>query len=171
MFESILLAQLASYPAMQLADIYKLIHQAAMGSEHAIRDEKSAGDWLTRELAEMGEGPVEPLVDPLSGETGIVRVHLRPYIASGGDPAKLLEAFVRTANQHNGSTDRLERYWAEAISLAESGQLPFSEPEMQRFFEPLKAQNFPAVHHSPEYEHLYHPAYRVILQEYLTFNG
>lgn len=171
MFESTLLAHFTRYPAMQLADMYKLIHQAAMGSEHAVRDIESARNWLTRELAEMRKGPVEPLVDPLSAETGITRVHLRPYIASGGNPAKLLEAFVRTANQHNGSTDRLERYWAEAICLAESGQLPFSAPEIQRFFEPLKAQNFPAVHHSPEYEHLYHPAYRVILQEYLTFNG
>jgi hypothetical protein len=147
---------------MQLADVYKLIHQAAMGSEHAIRDERSARSWMTRELAEMGEGPVEPLLDPLSVETGIVRVHLRPYIASGGDPAKLLEAFLCTANQHKGQIRLLETYWQAAVSLAESGQIPFSVDEMRSFIIPLAAQGFPAVHHSSEYQKLYRPAYRVV---------
>jgi hypothetical protein len=160
--ESTLLAHFNRYPAMQIADVYKLIHQAAMGSEHAIRDERSAHSWLTRELAEMGEGPVEPLLDPLSGETGIARVHLRPYIASGGDPAKLLEAFVRTANQHKGQSRLLETYWQAAVSLAESGQIPFSVDEMRSFIIPLAAQGFPAVHHSSEYQKLYRPAYRVV---------
>lgn len=162
MFDSTLLAHFTRYPAMQLADVYKLIHQAAMGSEHAIRDEQSARSWMTRELAEMGEGPVEPLLDLLSDETGIIRVHLRPYIASGGNPAKLLEAFVRTANQHKDQIGLLETYWQAAVSLAEGAQIPFSSDEMRSFIVPLAAQGFPAVHHSSEYQKLYRPAYRVV---------
>ena len=72
MFESILASHFARYPAMQLTDLYKLIHQAALGSEHAICAEASAREWLTRELAEMGVGPAEPLPDLLSVQTGIV---------------------------------------------------------------------------------------------------
>ena len=162
LIESTITSHFTRYPAMQLTDVYKLIHQAAMGSEHAVRDIESARNWLTRELAEMGEGPDEPLREPLSDETGIIRVHLRPYIASGGDPAKLLDAFIRTANQHKGQVGLLETYWQAAVSLAESGQIPFSVDEMRSFIIPLAAQGFPAVHHSSEYQKLYRPAYRVV---------
>ena len=38
----LLAAQLARHPAMQLADVYKLLHQAALGSAHAV-DAATAG--------------------------------------------------------------------------------------------------------------------------------
>lgn len=167
MFEFTILAHFMRYPAMQPADVYKLIHQAAMGSEHAVSDARSARRWLERELVEMGNGPNEPVIDPLSEETGIARVHLRPYIVAGGDSAKLLDAFLTTANQHRGDKNLLQTYWGAALNLTESRQLPFSLRQMQEFFTPLKEQNFPALHHTLEYERLYRPAYRVILKSFL----
>ena len=59
-------------------------------------------------------------------------------IASGGDPAKLLEAFVRTANQYKGQIGLLEIYWQAAVSLAESGQIPFSVDEMREAIREIK---------------------------------
>jgi hypothetical protein len=156
-------SHLARYPSLQLADVYKLIHQAALGSAHAIHDAESARNRLARELAEMGAGPDEPLFDPLSDETGIVRVHLRPFLAQGGDPAQLLAAFLRTANEFHGVTQTLERYWDIAASLG-----CFPDGDMQAFLRPLRAQNYPALHHSPEYERLYRPAYRVIKRDHLA---
>jgi hypothetical protein len=84
--EDVLHAHIARYPAMQIQDIYKLVHQAAMGSEHAISSARGPRMWLERELAEMGSGPEETLIDPISGDGQIVRVHLRPFLARGGDP-------------------------------------------------------------------------------------
>ena len=74
----ILQDHLARYPKMQARDVYKLLHQAAMGSEHAVTDIASARAWLERELAEIGPGPAEPLVDPISPDGQIARIHLRP---------------------------------------------------------------------------------------------
>ena len=159
MFESILASHFARYPAMQLADLYKLIHQAAMGSEHAICGEASVREWLTRELAEMGAGPAEPLPDLLSAQTGIVRIHLRPYLASGGDLERLLDGFLRTANEFQGNPQTLKQYWRIATGL---GRFPVAE--MDAFILARQAQGYPAVHHSPEYRHLYRPAYRVVWQ-------
>ena len=34
----LLTAHLQRYPRMQLEDIYKLLHQAALGPEHAVQD-------------------------------------------------------------------------------------------------------------------------------------
>jgi len=154
--ETVLRSHISRYPALQIQDLYKLLHQAAMGSEHAVSDPESARNWLTRELAEMGEGISEPLIDPISADGGIVRIHLRPYISAGHAPDLLLEAFTRTANEYPGNAHLLKQFWQAAVNLEY-----FSTKKMGDFFRSMKTQNYPAVHHSPEYEKLYCPAYRV----------
>jgi hypothetical protein len=92
---SILRAQFLRYPAIQIQDVYKLIHQAALGSEHAISNLDGARKWMERELAEMGAGSDEPVIDPISTDHQIVRIHVRPFVAQGGNPETLLDAFIR----------------------------------------------------------------------------
>lgn len=161
MFKMILQSHLTRYPEMQIEDVYKLIHQAVMGSEHAITDPETARKWMERESAEMGRGPVEPVIDPISPDGEIIRVHLRPYVLCGGTLEALLDAFIRTANEHHGDIHLLESYWEIAASLD-----AFPASVMDEFIRSMKAQNYPAVHHSSEYERLYRPAYRVILRKY-----
>src|SRR5262249_47815609 len=57
---------LRRYPRMELADVYKLLHQAAMGSGHAIEDPAEARAKLEEELTHLGEGPDDPVADPIS---------------------------------------------------------------------------------------------------------
>jgi len=161
MIETVLQSHLSRYPAMQVQDVYKLVHQASMGSEHAVPNPESARKWLTRELAKMGQGPLEPLIDPISADGEIVRIHLRPYVATGHDPDSLLEAFIRTANEYRGEIRLLEEYWQAAVNTAK-----FPLAEMDEFFRSVKAQNYPAVHHSREYEKSYRPAYRVVARAF-----
>ena len=97
--KTVLHAHFSRYPAMQIQDVYKLLHQAAFGSEHAISNPEGARQRLENELAEMGVGPDEPIFDPISADEQIVRVHLRPFIAQGGDPEMLLMAFIQTAEE------------------------------------------------------------------------
>jgi hypothetical protein len=148
---------LTRYPALQIQDLYKLLHQAALGSEHAVSDRGSVERWMAWELAEMGEGLSEPLVDPISHNGNIVRIHLRPYVAAGHDPMLLVNAFIRTANEYNGEFRLLEQYWSDAVAMG-----AFSAHELDNFFQGLKDKHYPAVHHSDQYERLYRPAYRVI---------
>jgi len=157
MIEAVLQFHLNRYPKMQIQDVYKLLHQASLGSEHAVSNPESARCWLVQELAEMGEGISEPLIDPISPDGKIVRVHLRPFVSAGHDLNLLLDAFIRTANEYRGNARWLEQYWREAF-----GVTGFSIREMDEFFYALKEKNFPAVHHSTEYKKLYHPAYRVV---------
>jgi hypothetical protein len=110
MIEKVLKDHLSRYPALQIQDLYKLLHQAALGSEHAISSREAVERWMTRELAEMREGIGEPLIDPISHNGEIVRIHLRPYVSTGHDPMLLLDAFIRTANEHHGDTQFLEQY-------------------------------------------------------------
>lgn len=157
MIEKVVQDHLSRYPALQIQDLYKLLHQAALGSEHAVSDPAVAKRWLEQELMEMGEGITEPVIDPISQHGEIVRIHLRPYIAAGQDPQRLLDAFIRTTNGHRGDHQLLEQYWQEVVHFA-----VFPAREMDEFLRLLKDKNYPAVHHSAEYERLYRPAYRVI---------
>jgi hypothetical protein len=160
--------QVSRYPRMQIQDLYKFLHQAALGSEHAVRDTAMARNWLRREIASLDTAAAfEPQVDPLSPDGKLVRVHLRPYLRNGGDPEPLLRAFIRTANEAQGDTSMLEHYWSIAEAMCLEGRLPFPRGDMETFFTARRGQGFPAIHHSEVYGQLYRPAYRVILRELL----
>ncbi len=155
------------YPRLQLADLYKLLHQASMGSEHAISDEAGARAWLERELATMGDGPEDPLIDAISPSGEIVRVHLRPYVAAGHNPERLLDAFLRTAREVRGSVERLRGYLEETEQMAVAGRVPLSPDQISELMGRVARQGFPALHHSETYERLYRPAYRVVARAFL----
>jgi len=166
-FAAVVLAHLARYPAMRVEDVYKLAHQACLGSEHAVRDRAQAERWLERELAQLGDGPPEPTIDPIAPDGRIVRVHLRPFLAAGGDASGLLDAFVRTANGFRGSHERLRSAWATVEALAADGSLPVSRTETEAFGRRMNDAGHPAVHHSAAYGAAYRPAYRVVARRFL----
>jgi hypothetical protein len=161
-FWSLLIAQCQRYPLLQVQDLYKLIFQAAMGSEHAVESIQAARDWLEREIAALPDGPPEPLIEPISQDGQIARVNLRPYVEKGKKPEALLRAFVRTANGFPGSFEKLRMYWSHAEALAAFEGLPISSDEIQLYFSEMATAGFPSVHHSEIYQANYHPAYRVI---------
>ena len=162
-FDTILRGHLSRYPVMQIQDVYKLIHQASMGSEHAASNAEGVRKWMERELAEMGDGIDEPMIDPISADGQIVRVHLRPFVACGGNTEMLLNAFINTANEFHGDVDVLKKYWGIA-----SGMDCFPSVEMDGFIKSIQVQDYPAMHHSSEYERLYRPAYRVVRRKFIA---
>jgi hypothetical protein len=162
--QSILQSQVERYPQMELEDLYKLVFQAAMGSEHAVQNRSAVAGYLQLELNSMGDGPDEPIIDPISPDGEIVRVHLRPYVRAGGDPSKLLEAFIDTSRRHHGSKNDLERWWGQAVQWLGEGWPLLAPQQARSFFLKMEAQGFPAVHHSPNFIEAYKPAYRVVLQ-------
>ena len=166
MFEEILQSHFMRYPAMQIQDVYKLTHQAALGSEHAISNPEAAYAWLERELSEMGDGKIESVIDPLSPDGEIIRIHLRPFLATGKSPKILFDAFLRTAKEYRGNVNTLDQYWKSAINM---GHFPVTA--MDEFMQPLKAQDYPAGHHSDDYKKLYRPAYRVVWQKFFSFEA
>jgi hypothetical protein len=160
MFEDILKSHFARYPEMQIQDIYKLIHQAALGSEHAAINRHEACMRLEREIMQLGSEDAELAIDPISVDGKIARVHLRPFFAENGDPEALLTAFIRTANEFHGDEQTLNNYWDIATRMGF-----FPGAAMNDFIQSM--QNYPATHHSKIYTQRYRPAYRVVLQKYL----
>ena len=168
MMIKILLEHNARYPAWQVEDVYKLLHQASFGSEHAVADEARARRWLEEELAGLASvGGPEALLEPIAPGGAVLRVHLRAYAARGLAAELLLDAFLRTARDFRGSAVLLEESWGAALMLAEEGRLPFDAGALREWGERMRGAGYPAVHHSQAYVRAYQPAYRVVAAEYL----
>lgn len=158
----IILAQVRRHPRMEPRDLYKLLHQAAMGSEHVMEDTVGVRLWMERELVTMGEGPVEPMIDTIAPGGRVVLVELRPWVAAGRSTDSLLAAFIRTAGAIRPDTALLDRYLSVADSVAAEGALPFRAPVWRELVEAQRRGNYPAVHHSDAFILAYRPAYRVV---------
>lgn len=158
----IILRQVARHPLLEPRDLYKLLHQAAMGSEHVMDDTAGVRLWMTRELLTMGDGPVEPMIDTIAPGGRVVLVELRPWVAAGRSTDSLLSAFIRTATAIRPDTALLDRYLAVADSVAAEGALPFRAPAWRELVEAQRRGNYPAVHHSDAFILAYRPAYRVV---------
>jgi len=169
-FRQILAQHAARYPRFQVQDLYKLVYQGALGSEHAVADASQARAWLEREVDGLADGPEEPVIEPISADGQVVRVNLRPYVAKGGDLEALLEGFIRTAREYKGTMALLKRYWSYAGRMAQSGALGLPVNELKCFFDEMRARGFPTVHHSQEYRSAYRPAYRVVAREFLVLD-
>src|SRR5579859_1647118 len=160
--QQLLSAHLARYPAMQLEDIYKLLHQAAMGPGHAVDNPAAARKRLDEEIAALGEAPAELLQDVISPDGRLGRVHLRAYLAAGGKPDALHRAFVETAHSYPPSPDKLAKFCGCLGDLAATGGIAFNQEEVVAYFDKISRDGFPAIHHSEAFRRAYHPAYRVI---------
>src|SRR3954464_8956365 len=158
----LLSTHLKRYPAMQLADIYKLLHQAALGPGHAVDNPVAARNRLQQEVAGLGDGPAEPIRDIISPDGRLARVHLRSFMAGDGDLDVLHRAFVETAESYPASTDKLAKFCACLGDLAATGAIDFAKQDVVEYFDQIAQQGYPAIHHSKAFHGAYRPAYRVI---------
>jgi hypothetical protein len=155
--------ELENHPEATAADVYKLLHQGVFGPGHAIEDRRSAARWIDDEIAALGPATVEEaLCQPLGGATPMVRIHLRPYLAAGDDPAELLDAFVASAVGDTGDAAAVDAAVQAAVAFMVERGLGSLAGDVQTLASTLASQGYPAVHHSERYVELYRPAYRVV---------
>ena len=165
-FQQIVQTHLRRYPQMQVQDLYKLVYQAGMGNIHLGVDPSILKNYLMSEIEGIEASDAERLVEEISTD-GLIRVNLRPYKAKGADPEKLFEAMMQTADAYHPEKTKINKYWKVIEEMADHQSLPFSKSQLDSFFVSMQKKDFPAVHHSEEYSNAYHPAYRVILKEFL----
>ena len=165
--KGIIKKEIIKYPEMEIQDVYKLLHQSAMGSEHAVNDAAAVRKWMEKEIAGLNWNPKEEMIDTISPGGKIVRINLRPFIKAGMNPEKLLNTFIETANKYKGDKEILERNLNCFLEMLDNGELNFSKEEAQKYFNELKEKDYPAVHHSKKYGEKYSPAYRVVAGEFL----
>lgn len=158
------LAQARADPDLRIEDAYKFLFHATRGGEHAVENEAAVRRWLDREWQTLGPPPPgEPLWTPLTADGRIGRLNLRPYQALGGNPAALHAAFVAGARAYDADPARFRKSWqALGRELQKQPVGHLTRAEWQRLDRALRAQRYPAIHHSPGYEQARAPAYRVL---------
>jgi len=154
---------LARYPAAEPRDIYKLLYQGVLGPEHLIGPVQEFEARLRAELEQLQPDDNEALWEPLRPDGLLGRLNLRPFKARGGDPARLLEACLRTAFQPWDTPEDLKRAWDTFAGLAREGTWPSLTPgRVDVLTRYLISHNYPPMHHSTLFTRSYNPAYRVI---------
>jgi hypothetical protein len=150
---------------MGIEDAYKWLFHATQGGEHAIATPEGPRRWLEQEWATLTEpAPGETAVEPLRPDGAVVRLHLRPFRAAGGDPDALLSAFVASARAFRGDRTEFAAAWESLRgALAERPLGPHLNADgWAQLDAAARPLGYPAVHHSPRYEEARRPAYRVL---------
>jgi len=159
-----LLAQLAAYPALEIQDLFKFLHQSVFGCGHFVSD--AARDYLKDELASLSLSEGED-VEPLAGD--FCRVHLRALSSTGLSPETLFRLFQLSGQIPCGSGGKLEEHLICLMAMCREGLLPFSPNEILKRMVEWGEEGYPACHHSEEFRAAYHPAYRVVHKEFVRW--
>jgi hypothetical protein len=161
-FNRIMLDEIKHYPKMEVQDIYKLVFQAAFGSQHAAIDSAMVFDWLNDEWESADTANPAPEIEPITPDTVLVRVNIGAYKKNGGDKQSLGMRFLYTAKHFKGSKKVFLKYWNDVEHLAKKDLIPFTKQELADYLKQMKKKGLPAMHHSEKYMQLYKPSYRVI---------
>lgn len=151
-------------PNVRIEDAYKWLYQATRGGEHAAPDRRMAKQWLDEEWESLRTPEkTESLWDPLCRDGSIGRFNLRVYKAKGGKEDDILEAFLASSREYREVGTNFTDAWTQlgkSLKRHLSGKLTYDE--WNRLDAEMKPKNYPAIHHSKEYEQAEKPAYRVI---------
>jgi len=146
---------------MEIRDIAKLLYQSEFGGGHMIADPQMS---LKRIQEEYSSLTLEALCVPSVVENignGLSRIYLS-CLNNGVSADVLNEMFVHSANNKKGTVKGLEDKIELVLSLCQEGTLCYSVNEVSDFFEAWENDGYPAMSHSEIYRTNYHPAYRVI---------
>ena len=105
--------------------------------------------------------------EPCGINGNYVRVSLRAVMEGKVQAGKLLDAFVRSANDPERPTiETWKERWHEIIVVIDKMglELPHQQ-EDKAFIERVLAQGKYAISHSPDYREAYSPHYRIIKRE------
>ena len=153
-------AQCARYPALEIQDLLKALHQSVYGCGHFVAPQ--AAGLLEQEWAALPPDAASD-VEPLDGD--FCRLHLGYAVQNGLSAETLLRIFTLSAESPAGSEPELREKLA--VLLDPAVRLPFSHQELSAAVERWRAEGFPACHHSRAFRAAYHPAYRVIRREFV----
>ena len=154
------------YPRLTLRDLFKYLHQSAMGCEHLITSPEAVLDYIREEASRLPPNCACAIAEPLSGNYS--RLYLQ-YLQRGLAPETLAKLFFLSAVHEEGGTSYLEELLSLAREAIAEGALPFSLAEFDAAAKEWRAAGYPAMRHSDVFRSEYFPAYRVIANRFIPF--
>jgi hypothetical protein len=151
------------YPRMELRDVYKLVYQGTMGSEHLITSPQAFISYLNEEFEPLQADPSERLLEPIRPDQSLFRINLRPYKALNLPVDVLVPGMLETAQVFKSDLEGFKHAWMGFGKACEQGQVSrFKVGDFHTFTVWVEGLGFPALHHSEAYCLAFQPAYRLI---------
>ena len=163
----LLLAHAARYPLMEATDYAKLIYQSAFAGGHLIASREAALNRLADEINAPGGDGFAPLTEPIGG--GLRRLYLAPARRMGLRAETICGLFVETAASYKPDPARFERGMDELASLCRDGALSADPREIADLRRAAHETNYAPFSHSPRYREAYHPAYRLVGEDFCRY--
>lgn len=134
-----------------------------MGPEHAITSPEAVKQWLDKEWDSVEASTHDGLFADVTVHTPIYRINLRAAKAFGITKEQIYNEFIDLAETFPKRPDLLKELWKEISHQIESGnELVCNPQELAQFNQGILKNDYPAVHHSPEYREIHKPAYRLV---------
>lgn len=156
------MAHYTTYPKLQIQDVFKFLHQSAMGSEHIVSSFEKATQCIKDEY-DRGVVKNKIFVEKLDG--GYSRVHLS-CIDYGVSAQTLGEMLFLSAKKEIDGVSKLKEKLKIAEKMVAENLLPFDIDEFRKEVRKWEKEGFPAIHHSQAFRETYKPAYRVVSDKY-----
>lgn len=154
---------LSWYPLMELRDVYKLLYQGVMGSEHLLTSQDEFTRYLSDEFEQIQPDPTQHLLEPIRPDEILLRINLRPYKSRQLKTDLLAQFLIKTAQMITGTQAELRTTWAIFVQLCHDSQVNiFDKTAVDLFSRRLDELNYPAMHHSEPYNREYQPSYRLL---------
>ena len=159
--------QIRNHQNMTAQDIYKLLYQGAMGPKHLLNNPEAAKQYLKQEWDSVEPDREELFFEPVSPNGNVFRVNIRPckYVIS--NYLILWEVLYQSAFEFKEDHVLFKKTWQDFYQLVLDNRLPFSIKKIEELDRQSKKNDYPAIHHSREYNITNKPAYRVLIKEEL----
>jgi len=161
---------LVLYPRMQPDDVYKLVYQGIMGPGHLGNDTTQIANYLKDELNSIESSEDEGLFEDITPDSSYIRINLKRFKYENLDPALLVKIIAQSADIPKRARSRLVKVWSNICQEVENGTIPLNKTAFRQFDQFVKKNDYPVIHHSPEYIQEYQPAYRVVSRN-IWFNN
>jgi hypothetical protein len=163
---------LSWYPLMELSDVYKLLYQGVMGSEHMMATQQEFSRRLKAEFEIQPPGDAHLVLELIHPGHILFRLNLRPYKVKHSSIEPLIPAMLATTKLVVSTLDDLRSVWLDFTNSSKRGDITnFTSSQLDEFSGRLKQQDYPPLHHSEAYAREYQPAYRLIASEFLAVLG
>ncbi len=161
----LLIMHYQAYPQLQIQDLFKFMYQSSFGCEHLLSSPETVTDYIQKEYDSLSHHN-QATIEQLDG--GYCRVPLS-YLDQGLQANTLGKLFYLSARKEANGKEALLQKLSVAKDLIRQKLLPFSLEEFETAEKEWKISGYPAIHHSEAFRQAYHPAYRVIAEEYVPY--
>lgn len=169
MIETYILQHLQKYPEMELSDVIKIVYQSEFGGGHMIKDPGTSLERLVKECQEQDADPSEAY--PVCWEE--IGSHMGRLFLRGIEHHLKLDTvnsfFVNTARKVTSSVPAFEEKLKELRRMCDDGVIPFDATLLDEWIEKYREKGYPPFRHSETFRKRYHPSYRVVSRDYLTY--